>query len=83
MGRPRHGTVISGRRTIEGETGGNLVLVASDTAIDQTAVEAAIATWVDPADTVVLAEAAVVEAFIGESVVLTDDFAPVDQLLGR
>jgi hypothetical protein len=38
---------------------------------------------VEPPDTVVLVERAEVDAFIGSSVVLTDDFAPVDQLLGR
>lgn len=75
--------VIGGRRTIEGASGGNLVLVASETAIDRAAVEEAIAGWVEPPETVVLADRAEVDAFIGKSVVLTDDFAPVDQLLGR
>jgi predicted membrane-bound spermidine synthase len=75
--------VLSGRRTIEGASGGNLVLVASETTIDRAALEEAIAGWIEPPDTVVLADRAEVDAFIGESVVLTDDFAPVDQLLGR
>jgi SAM-dependent methyltransferase len=78
-----HVAVISGRRTIEGDTGGNLVIVASETPIDRAGIEAAIATWVEPAGTVVLVDRVDVDAFIGASVVLTDDFAPVDQLLGR
>jgi SAM-dependent methyltransferase len=75
--------IISGRSTIEGDTGGNLVLVASEIPIDPAAVEEASAAWVEPSGTVVLVERAEVDAFIGSSVVLTDDFAPVDQLLGR
>lgn len=79
----RHVAVITGRGTIEGELGGNLVLVASDIALDTDAVEAAIATWGEGESTALLADRDEVAAFIGESPVLTDDFAPVDQLLGR
>jgi SAM-dependent methyltransferase len=75
--------VISGRRTIEGRSGGNLVVVASETPIDRASIESAVDSWVEPPDTVVLVERAEVEAFIGQSIVLTDDYAPVDQLLGR
>jgi SAM-dependent methyltransferase len=78
-----HVAVIAARRAIEGSTGGNLVLVASDVPLDVAAVEAAIAAWGEPESTTVLAGPADVAAFIGRSVVLTDDFAPVDQLLGR
>jgi hypothetical protein len=59
------------------------VLVASDTRLDPEAVGAAIASWGEGASTVVLASPSEVSAFIGESPILTDDFAPVDQLLGR
>jgi spermidine synthase len=75
--------VIAGRPTINGEGGGNLVLVASDTPLDRAGVEAAIATWGEGESTVVLAAPNDVDTFIGPSVALTDDFAPVDQLLGR
>ena len=78
-----HVAVIAGRRTLAGEGGGNLVLVASDTPLDTTAVEAAIATWGEAGTTAILASPDEVGAFIGESPILTDDFAPVDQLLGR
>ena len=79
----RHVAVIGGRRTIEGDAGGNLVLVASETPLDVGSVEDAILAWGELGPTVVLAGPDEVDAFVGRSVVLTDDFAPVDQLLGR
>ena len=75
--------VIARDSTIAGENGGNIVLVASDTPLDIAAVEAAIAARNEGAITRVLAEPGDVQAFIGDSPLLTDDFAPVDQLLGR
>lgn len=44
---------------------------------------AAIATWDETGPTAILTERAEVDAFIGSAVILTDDLAPVDQLLGR
>jgi hypothetical protein len=76
-----HVAVISSRRTIEGSTGGNLVLVAAESPLDATTIEAAIATWEEPEPTAVLVDPTEVRAFIGSAAVLTDDFAPVDQLL--
>jgi MFS family permease len=78
-----HVAVIAGRGTIAGEGGGNLVLVGSDTPLDTAAVEGAIVTWGEGEQTAVLATPDEVTTFIGPSVTLTDDFAPVDQLLGR
>jgi spermidine synthase len=75
--------VIARNSTIAGENGGNLVLVASHTPLDTAAVEAAIAARNEGAITRVLAEPGEVLAFIGDSPILSDDFAPVDQLLGR
>ena len=75
--------VIARSSTIGGQNGGTLVLVASDTPLDSAAVEAAIAARNEGAITRVLADPADVQAFIGDSPILTDDFAPVDQLLGR
>ena len=76
--------VIASRRTIEGEGGGNLVLVASDTPLDRAGGGGghrdAGAEARPPA---ILSDPDEVTTFIGESGVLTDDFAPVDQLLGR
>jgi SAM-dependent methyltransferase len=81
--RFEHVAIISNRRTLDGEHGGNLVLVASDTPLDQGAVEAAISTWGEGANTGILSAPDEVATFIGRSTALTDDFAPVDQLLGR
>ena len=78
-----HVAIIANRRTIEGEGGGNLVLVASDTSLDGAGVEAAISSSGEAASTAVLGEPDEVRTFIGSSGALTDDFAPVDQLLGR
>jgi hypothetical protein len=78
-----HVAIISNRRTLDGEQGGNLVLVASDTPLDRAGVEAAISTWGEGANTGILSAPDEVGAFIGRSTKLTDDFAPVDQLLGR
>lgn len=75
--------VIASRETIDGEGGGNVVLVASDTPLDRAAVEAAISTRGEHASTGILTAPDEVRTFIGPSVALTDDFAPVDQLLGR
>lgn len=58
-------------------------LVASDEPLDRAGVEAAIAAWGEGEATAVLAAPDEMTTFIGESFALTDDFAPVDQLLGR
>ncbi len=75
--------VIANRETIAGEGGGNLVLVASDAPLDRGGMGAAIATWGEAETTAILSAPDEVTTFIGRSVALTDDFAPVDQLLGR
>jgi hypothetical protein len=78
-----HVAVISGRGTLAGDGGGNVVLVASAEPLDVAAVTARIETWGEPAETGILADQVEVAAFIGDATVLSDDFAPVDQLLGR
>jgi SAM-dependent methyltransferase len=75
--------VITGRRTLDGRSGGNLVLYGSDTPLDTARVEATIAGWGEGASTGILSTPEEVTAFIGGSSLLTDDYAPVDQLLGR
>ena len=75
--------VMARHRTIDGEDGGNLVLYASDTPLDRAGVEASIATWGEGGSTGIVSSPGELRTFIGESPVLTDDFAPVDQLLGR
>ena len=59
------------------------MLVASAEPLDVAAVTARIETWGEAAETGILADPAEVAAFIGDARALTDDFAPVDQLLGR
>lgn len=78
-----HVAVISGRTTLAGQGGGNVVLVASAEPLDVAAVTARIESWGEGASTGILADPAEVAAFIGDATLLSDDFAPVDQLLGR
>jgi hypothetical protein len=63
---------------LAGEDGGNLVAVASRSSLPADAIESALAeqglAWH-------LAEGEELAAFVGDAGVLTDDFAPVDQLL--
>lgn len=42
-----------------------------------------IGTWGDPALTGIIAAPAEVDGFVDDGSILTDDFAPVDQLLSR
>lgn len=65
---------------LAGASGGNFVLVASQQAIDVAAIEARIA---GRGGVEMGIEAAELTEFIGDSPILTDDYAPVDQMLGR
>lgn len=65
---------------VAGEAGGNFVLVASQEPIDVTTIEDRIA---ERDGTEVGIDGNDLEAFIGEAPILTDDYAPVDQMLGR
>jgi len=80
-----HVAVISGQRTLAGDSGGNVVLVASAEPLDVAAVTARIDSWGEgeAESTAILTDPGELLAFIGQAPVLTDDFAPVDQLLGR
>ncbi len=74
----RHVAVIAPPARIDGTEGGNFVLVASDAPIDVAAIQARND---DRGDDDEVATGARLDAFIGNARVLTDDFAPVDQLL--
>jgi spermidine synthase len=74
-----HVAVIAEPERIAGDEGGNLVLVASEAPLDVAGITAAIAAR-DGEHVVAAGED--VEQFVGDARVLTDDFAPVDQLLG-
>jgi spermidine synthase/MFS family permease len=78
-----HIAVISSRSTLAGSGGGNVVLVATAEPLDVAAVTARMETWGAAGQTRIIAEPDAVAAFVGDAPILTDDFAPVDQLLGR
>lgn len=65
---------------IVGSSGGNFVLVASDSPIDVAAIERTIASRGGSEVGISDGE---LEAFIDDARPLTDDFAPVDQMVGR
>ena len=73
-----HVAVIAPANYLAGEAGGNFVLVASNGEIDAAAISNELTRRNSSAD--VISGAAVAE-FIGDAEVLTDDFAPVDQLI--
>ncbi len=76
-----HVAVIAPESRIEGRSGGNIMLVASDSPIPRESIlEANRLRFGD--DEVVTAETGL-GAFIAGAAVLTDDFAPVDQLLSQ
>ena len=73
-----HVAVIAPAERIDRSTGGNFVLVATDSPLDVDAVRDVLAArGVDQE----VATGARLDAFIGEADVLTDEYAPVDQLL--
>jgi spermidine synthase len=73
-----HVAVIAPQRRLDGEEGGNFVLVVSDEPLPLDAIARSNAERGDD-DTV--ATGVDLDAFIGGAMVLTDDYAPVDQLL--
>lgn len=72
--------VATWRDAFDGLAGGNAVLVASHVAFDVAAFRSGVEAG-DPTATVIHGDA--VRAFASGAPVLTDDFAPADQLLGR
>lgn len=70
--------VIAPRDYLDGSRGGNFVLVASDTPLR---LDELVAALLQRDSTSVVLGAADMQAFIGDADVLTDDFAPVDQLI--
>jgi hypothetical protein len=73
-----HVLLLARAPVLAGEDGGNVLAVASRSPLPAEPVGAALAdrdlVWK-------VAEGAVLDAFVGDARVLTDDFAPVDQLL--
>jgi spermidine synthase len=75
-----HVAVITWDLAFQGESGGNVVLVASHEPIDVAALSDAVRGATREAR--VLGEGPELDAFLAGVPVLTDDFAPTDQLLG-
>ncbi len=73
-----HVAVIAPPDYLAGETGGNYVLVASDAPIHASSIEEALVARGSDAEVL---GGPRLDEFIGNAVVLTDDFAPVDQLI--
>ncbi len=65
-------------RYLNGGRGGNIVLVATDAPIDPDAIGAEIVRWGSPSSVFM---GSGLEQFVDEADVLTDDFAPVDQMI--
>ena len=70
--------VVAPERYVTGNGGGNFVIVATDAAIDTSAIETNLARW-DSESTVHGGPG--LRSFVGDASVLTDDFAPVDTLM--
>ncbi len=74
-----HVAVVAPAARIAGDEGGNFVVVASDAPLPTDAIRTANAARGD--DDQVLDDPAGIDAFVGDARVLTDEFAPVDQLI--
>ena len=75
-----HVALVGPASSLRGASGGNHVLVASDGPIDLPGLRGRLGSRVDPQEAITGAE---LDRFTAGAEVLTDDFAPVDQLLGR
>jgi hypothetical protein len=74
-----HVAVIAPAERIAGNEGGNFILIASDARLPLEAIADRNAARDD--DDVVVGDTAGLDRFVGGADVLTDDHAPVDQLL--
>ena len=75
-----HVALLAPDRYLSGEAGGNFVFVASEAPIDLAAIEETLRERGGTESGITGLE---LTAFIGDAPLLTDDFAPVDQMLGR
>jgi hypothetical protein len=76
-----HVAVIAGASPLGPGAGGNLVLLASHEPIDAAGIAAR--TGADDGTAAILSLPEDIDAFTAGAPLLTDDFAPVDQLLAR
>ncbi len=75
-----HVLLIAPQAALDGHTGSNFLVVASAQPLPGEALRFAVTQVARPA---VLLDGAALDAWIGDAQILTDDFAPVDQLLGH
>ena len=73
-----HVALVAPPDALAGDTGANFVIVASKSPLPLTALRASLDLVTEP---VTLLSGAELDDFVGDARVLTDDFAPVDQLL--
>ncbi len=74
-----HVALVATAERLRGEQGGNVVVLASDAPLPTDALTARLIAR--DADETVLGDHDAIEEFVGDAPVLTDEFAPVDQLL--
>ncbi|MBY8872926.1 fused MFS/spermidine synthase [Micromonospora sp. PLK6-60] len=74
----RHVALIAPPAAINNQHGSNFVIVASDVPLPLAALDRRVGGLTEPA---VLLHGAAFDEWVGDALVLTDDFAPVDQLL--
>jgi hypothetical protein len=74
----RHVAVVAPPAALAGQEGANFLIVASDSPLPLDAIRTRL---VDLREGAALLAGAELTAFVGEALVLTDDYAPVDQLL--
>ena len=74
------GSAAAPQSYFDGAAGGNLVLIGSDSPIDPDSVTAALARTEGSEEVL---EGSALTAFVDGAPVLTDDHAPVDQLISR
>ena len=75
-----HVLLIAPQAALDGRTGSNFLVVASAQPLAVDALRFAVSQVARPA---VLVDGAELDAWIGDAQILTDDYAPVDQLLGH
>jgi SAM-dependent methyltransferase len=79
----RHVALITDRDALEGRRGANIVLVAAHTPLESGAIAARLEADDPTGQTHLLAGDGPIDGFAAGAPVLRDDFAPVDQLVGR
>jgi len=75
-----HVVLVAPEAALAGRTGANFLVVASSQPLDAETIRTAVAAVPRPAS---LLDGASLNQFVGDAQVLTDDYAPVDQLLQR